>query len=736
MKKRNLCILLMLILAGVAGQAQPYYGWRLGAGAGGAAYFGDVGYRLNTTHVSWPVYSVQLGRSLGPSLDLELNAAWGRFSASDQPTDWRGNLRTDNPDFARGLRFETRYRTAGLLLQYKFDNGYLLSQYARFGPYLFAGGGITDFAVYGDLQNSGAFDTKLSTRERGADYPTSVLTVPFGAGVTWRISQRLSADVRAGAHYAFTDYLDNLKAGRGNDVYVTAGLALRYHFELGRDKFRAPLAYVGSGWTAPAAVAVSGNRAEPDAIESIDAITPDLDVTPAGTGPAANLPDAFVRGEERVQPRAAANPYTSTGRAIRSQAWDTLQTRDDLAGMDTTTGVEPVDVQLRTRPVQAPAYPADTTPARAARTNPDEAPDRTTTPDAVRSQSQLAADGPYRPSPYGRANGNTPAPENAGAGDARVTRLETQVADLERQLTTLRNQRSATQPVRQQANRTVAAPANGVNNPNGERREVYQADAAPRRDNANGEPTVRERNPVTTQLPVLGQAQPRPNDPATGRKLDSLLTQVAALRARLDSARMVPATARANAPEAAPAAENLPAVQGKAGREPLRTPGTYRGPGAAPAEITALNAMQDQLAALSRSVDRLEKELAASRVATPPKAPALRKLLPYGPLVIYFPLNSAAINPKDQQRLASLVGTDGMNVTAVVQVKGFADQTGNAAYNLELSRRRAQGIRDYLVNSLGVAPERVIVNYFGQAMATRQQANPYDRRVELEVYVE
>ncbi|HEX8530055.1 MAG TPA: DUF6089 family protein, partial [Cytophagales bacterium] len=224
MKKRNMGMLLVLLLAGATLAAQPYYGWRLGAGVGGAAYAGDVSYRLDATRVSWPAYQVLLGRGLGSSLDVELNASWGRFSASDRATDWRGNLRADNPNLDRGLHFETRYRTASLLLEYKLYNGYWLSQYARFGPYLFAGGGITDFAVYGDLLNAGSFDTKLSTRERGADYPTRALTVPFGAGVKWRISDRLSADLRAGAHYAFSDYLDNLKAGRGRDVYFTTGV--------------------------------------------------------------------------------------------------------------------------------------------------------------------------------------------------------------------------------------------------------------------------------------------------------------------------------------------------------------------------------------------------------------------------------------------------------------------------------------------------------------------------------
>jgi outer membrane protein OmpA-like peptidoglycan-associated protein len=139
--------------------------------------------------------------------------------------------------------------------------------------------------------------------------------------------------------------------------------------------------------------------------------------------------------------------------------------------------------------------------------------------------------------------------------------------------------------------------------------------------------------------------------------------------------------------------------------------------------------MQDQLAALRRSVGQLQEQLVAANAAPTP-----RKRLPYGPLVIYYPVNSVTISPGDKQRLSVLARRLGSDSSAVVQVKGFADQTGNAAYNLSLSRKRAEQIRKYLVTSLGVAPERVIVNYFGQAQATDAKQNPYDRRVELELY--
>lgn len=758
MKKRNIGLLLVLLLAGTALTAQPYYGWRLGAGVAGAAYAGDLSYRLDATKVSWPTYQVLLGRSLGPSLDVELNAAWGRFSASDQANDWRGNLRTDNPNFDRGLNFETRYRTAALLLQYKLDNGYWLSQYARFGPYLFAGGGITDFAVYGDLQNSSNFDTKLSTRERGASYPTSVLTVPFGAGVRWRISERLSADIRAGASYAFSDYLDNVKAGKGRDVYYTTGISLQYHFELGGDKFRAPLVYVGSDAPPAAAIATSANPAAPAAIRRMDS-APASALPPSSA--VTNLPDDFVRGQQRVQPKTTPDPSVPAGRTVRPAPWDTLSTRNRLSSADTATRANPVAVQPTaksgTKPANVPAYRTnpggvaaeETDVDEAEETDPNEAEaeaeatDATETvagnksPDTGRDAVQPAADATRRTDRYAAgstAYGNTRAEADAGANEARVQRLEAQVADLNRQLQALRNGSQPAGRLDQNNVPDAARTANDANDRNRPIRETRERETRPyvvvpdRSDrNLDRGQAAGELSAITAQLNTLkaGQSQLMA-DRSSQRKLDSLLAQVTALSSQLDTVRAAGPTAPAK--QGIVALDSTAAGNVNPDRDTLNRTPTLE-PGAAAASDTAMHAVQDQLAALRRSVDQLQEQLVAANAAPTP-----RKRLPYGPLVVYYPVNSVAISPADKQRLAVLARRLGTDSSAVVQVKGFADQTGNAAYNLSLSRKRAEQIREYLVTSLGVAPERVIVNYFGQAQATNAKQNPYDRRVELELY--
>jgi outer membrane protein OmpA-like peptidoglycan-associated protein len=313
-----------------------------------------------------------------------------------------------------------------------------------------------------------------------------------------------------------------------------------------------------------------------------------------------------------------------------------------------------------------------------------------------------------------------------------VQRLESQVADLNRQLEALRNQRLPAGRPSQGNGPDAGRPGNDVNDRNGpiretRERETRQYVVVPGRSDRNLDrgQAAGELSAITAQLNTLKAGQNQlMADQSSQRKLDSLLAQVTALRSQLDTVRAAGPTASAPRKEGVVAADS--SVSGNDNPpDSTQQVGTV----APAAGDTVLHSMQDQLAALRRSVGQLQEQLVAANAAPTP-----RKRLPYGPLVIYYPVNSVTISPGDKQRLSVLARRLGSDSSAVVQVKGFADQTGNAAYNLSLSRKRAEQIRKYLVTSLGVAPERVIVNYFGQAQATDAKQNPYDRRVELELY--
>lgn len=67
------------------------------------------------------------------------------------------------------------------------------------------------------------------------------------------------------------------------------------------------------------------------------------------------------------------------------------------------------------------------------------------------------------------------------------------------------------------------------------------------------------------------------------------------------------------------------------------------------------------------------------------------------------------------------------------RVAGYTDASGRPDYNLALSQRRAQAVRDYLVNELHVAPKRLEVVGRGQQDLAdpADPTNAVNRRVEV-----
>src|SRR6478672_8264630 len=77
-------------------------------------------------------------------------------------------------------------------------------------------------------------------------------------------------------------------------------------------------------------------------------------------------------------------------------------------------------------------------------------------------------------------------------------------------------------------------------------------------------------------------------------------------------------------------------------------------------------------------------------------------------LDVHFASGSTKISPTDQEALKKL-SHNAVNLTGyIIQVKGFADSSGNAAMNQELSMERAQNVIAYLIQDCNV-PIRHIV---------------------------
>ena len=103
---------------------------------------------------------------------------------------------------------------------------------------------------------------------------------------------------------------------------------------------------------------------------------------------------------------------------------------------------------------------------------------------------------------------------------------------------------------------------------------------------------------------------------------------------------------------------------------------------------------------------------------------------------VHFEYNSARLTENSKSILsmaaASLMGQSGMRV----EVAGHTDDRGGDSYNVELSRRRAQSVAEYL-NELGIVPSRMEARGYGESQPmdsnTTDTGRERNRRVEFRV---
>lgn len=96
---------------------------------------------------------------------------------------------------------------------------------------------------------------------------------------------------------------------------------------------------------------------------------------------------------------------------------------------------------------------------------------------------------------------------------------------------------------------------------------------------------------------------------------------------------------------------------------------------------------------------------------------------------VLFDTDKADIKPSAANVLQEITGSIGQRYgTQQVRVMGFADSRGDKSYNKELSERRAEAVKNYLVNNGKIAADRVSVEPMGEAMPVASNATPAGRR--------
>ena len=111
-----------------------------------------------------------------------------------------------------------------------------------------------------------------------------------------------------------------------------------------------------------------------------------------------------------------------------------------------------------------------------------------------------------------------------------------------------------------------------------------------------------------------------------------------------------------------------------------------------------------------------------------------------GEVTVYFPVGSATISEDAKQQLKQLAGNAVTLKGYMVQVAGYTDSSGNAAYNQELSDNRAEAVVNYLQQECKVPLYRVLApEGMGESNPAGSnesaQGKKENRRVEVKVLV-
>ncbi len=143
-----------------------------------------------------------------------------------------------------------------------------------------------------------------------------------------------------------------------------------------------------------------------------------------------------------------------------------------------------------------------------------------------------------------------------------------------------------------------------------------------------------------------------------------------------------------------------------------------------------LGRTQAEVAKVQADLAALRSDLQTLRTEYGAKISAMEGQITFA-MPVHFDFNKATVRPVDQAALEKFAAVAAKYYGgAQITVEGFADPAGSAAYNLRLSRNRAESVREFIA-SKGVAAANVKTVGYGEARQVRKNAKGSDVGAEL-----
>ena len=148
---------------------------------------------------------------------------------------------------------------------------------------------------------------------------------------------------------------------------------------------------------------------------------------------------------------------------------------------------------------------------------------------------------------------------------------------------------------------------------------------------------------------------------------------------------------------------------------------------ASAALVVALLTLSGCPSAYQRTYQQETQKLEMQQQAAQQQAEAAHAQAQKYAAVIYFAVGSPVLDQDGYRQLTWFAQQMQPYPQAIIQVQGFADDTGNEVNNQGLSLARAQNAANFLA-SQGIAPSRMIVQGFGEQYAAASNATTQGRR--------
>lgn len=217
---KNLLIAILLITGSLGLQAQYL---EVGAQLGASNYVGDLSNNSRSLYLSESNFAagVFLRYNWSPLLTFRLQGSYARVSGSD----------ANSPHEAvreRNLSFRAPMGELALLAEFNFPgyNPYAFSQ--PFSPYLFGGVAVTHFSPRASYEDRWVPLQPLGTEGQSMEnfdepYNRTVMSIPFGLGFKFALTDEINLGLEFGLRYLFSDYLDDVSGAYVNRTELQSG---------------------------------------------------------------------------------------------------------------------------------------------------------------------------------------------------------------------------------------------------------------------------------------------------------------------------------------------------------------------------------------------------------------------------------------------------------------------------------------------------------------------------------